>query len=238
MRTAFLLLSFCCTLATNAQIQRKERKSLLDSEPGVVYLERCLEKPLELKVVKEAPVFSDREGKHRLGTLKADQKVRVEAITDKTYRVRGQGTRDGIAGWVAPWAFQPPSPDFHAELKQLYDRQIQVQALIEARQVAVGMTLGEVEQALGNPVKTSIRKTEKGQSGTWEYIDYEEVKHYVTRVHPTTGATYRQLSHIEQVERGRTNVEFADHIVTAVEQSEDRRGGSVKIIVPPVVFGW
>ena len=238
MKLATFLLALCIPLAASAQVTRKERKSLLDSEPGVVYLDRCLDQPLELKVIKEAPVFSDREGKHRLGTLKANQTVRVEAITDKTYRIRGQGTRDGIAGWVAPWAFQPPNPDFHAQLKQLYDRQIQVQALIEARQVAVGMTLGEVEQALGKPVKTRVRKTEKGQSGVWEYIDYDEVKHYVTRVNPSTGATYRQLSHIEQVERGRTNVEFEDDIVSAVEQSEDRRGGSVKIIVPPVVFGW
>ena len=55
--------------------------------------------------------------------LKANQTVRLEAITDKIYRVRGQGTRDGISGWVAPWAFSSTDPDFVANLKNLYTRQ-------------------------------------------------------------------------------------------------------------------
>ncbi|RPJ34548.1 MAG: hypothetical protein EHM17_06245 [Verrucomicrobiaceae bacterium] len=238
MKPGLLLLFLALLLPVSAQIQRKERKSLLDSDPGVVYLERLFAEPLELKVIKDAPVFSDKEGKHRLGTLKADQTVRLEAITDRIYRVRGRGTRDGIAGWVAPWAFTSADPQFVARLKELYGRQIQVQALIEARQVAVGMTLDEVSQALGKPTKTSIRKTEKGESGRWEYIQYEEVKHYITRVDPVTGAVFRQLSHITQEEKGRTNVEFQDSVVTAVEESEDRQGGNVRIVVPPLVFGW
>jgi hypothetical protein len=225
-------------LPLSAQITRVERKSLLDSEPDVVYLDRTLEKPIDLKVIKEAPVFSDKEGKHRLGTLKSGQAVRLEAITEKIYRVRGQGTRDGIAGWVAPWAFSSNDPEFVAHLKQLYERQIQVQALIAAKEVAVGMTLDEVTQARGKPTKTSVRKTGKGQSGRWDYIDYEEVKNYITRVNPDTGAVYRQLASVTQVEKGRTSVEFENNIVTAVEESEDRRGGNVRIIVPPVVFGW
>lgn len=238
MNPAILLLIAALVLPASAEIKRRERKSLLDSEPGVVYLEGSFEKPVELKVVKDAPVFSDKEGKHRLGTLKAGQTVRVEAVTDKIYRVRGRGTRDGIAGWVAPWAFSSSDPQFVARLKEFYERQIQVLALIEARQVAVGMTLDEVAQARGKPTRTSIRKTEKGESGRWEYVDYEEVKHYITRVDPVTGRVYRQLSHVTQVEKGRTNVEFENAIVTAVEESEDRQGGKVRIVVPPLVFGW
>ena len=238
MKTGILLLAVCLTLPATARIQRNDRKSNLDSDPEVVYLEQWLDGPVELKVVKQAPVFSDRNGSHRLGFLKADQTVKVEAITDKIYRVRGQGTHHGIAGWVAPWAFSAEAPDFKDQLKAFYDRQIQVQTLIAAKQPALGMTLGEVEAALGAPVKTNLRKTEKGSSGMWEYIDYDEVKHYITRVDPHTGAVFRQLSHVERVERGRTNIEFKDDIVTAIEESEDRRGGTVKIIVPPLVFGW
>jgi hypothetical protein len=159
-------------------------------------------------------------------------------MTAKSYRVRGQGTRDGIAGWVAPWAFSSKDPEFVAHLKQLYDRQIQVRALIEAKQVAVGMTLDEVTLSRGKPTKTSVRKTEKGQTGRWEYIDYEEVKNYVTRVNPANGAVYRQLASVTREEKGRTTVEFEGEIVTAVEESEDRQGSNVRIIVPPVVFGW
>jgi hypothetical protein len=238
MNSAIPLLMLALVIPSTAEIKRQDRRSLLDSEPDVVYLERALGKPLELQVIKEAPVFSDKEGKHRLGTLKADQTVKLEAVTERIYRVRGQGTHGGIAGWVAPWAFTSKDPQFVAHLKEFYDRQIQVQELINAKQVAVGMTLDEVSQSRGKPTKTTVRKTEKGESGKWEYIDYDQVKHYITRVDAATGQVYRQLSHIEQVEKGRTNVEFGDGIVTAVEESEDRQGGNVRIVVPPLVFGW
>ncbi len=225
--------------ALPAETKRAERKSLLDSDPDVVYLEQALKNPVELNVIKEAPVFSDKEGRHRLGTLKADQTVRLEAITDRIYRVRGKGTRDGIAGWVAPWAFSSKDPQFVTHLKEFYDRQIQVMKLIEAKQVAVGMTPDEVSKSIGKPTKTTVRKTDKGESGRWEFIDYEEVKHYITRVDPATGRVFRQLSHVTQIEKGRTNVDFENGLVTAIEQSEDRQGSSnVRIVVPPLVFGW
>lgn len=233
-----LLVAIVLILPFSAGTLRGERKSLLDSDPDVVYLDGSLNQPIDLKVIKAAPVFSDKEGKHRLGALKIGQSVRLEAITEKVYRIRSQGLRDGIAGWVAPWAFSSNDPEFVAHLKQLYQRQIQVQDLIAAKQVAVGMTLDEVSLSRGKPTKTSLRKTEKGQTGRWEYIEYEEVKNYITRFHPTTGAAYRQLASVTREERGRTSVEFEDNIVTAVEESEDRQGGNVRIIVPPVVFGW
>ena len=63
------------------------------------------------------------------------------------------------------------------------------------------------------------------------------MKHYITRIDPSTGQTYLQLSHVEQVEKGRTNVEFEDGVVTAVEESEGR-GGKVLVVMLPIVFGW
>jgi hypothetical protein len=236
-----ILLAFAaaCLLSTlSAQTKRPERKSLLQNDPEVVYLSHFLDKQIELKVIKDAPIFSDREGKIRLGTLVAGQTVPLEAITDKIYRVRGRGTRDGVAGWVAPWAFSSKDPEFVEQLKEYYKRQLQVQKLIDAKQIAVGMTLQEVEMALGKPGKTSLRRTEKGQSGRWEYVDYEEVKHYITRIDPVTGQAFRQFSHVTQIEKGRTNVDFEDDVVTAIEESEDRQGGNVRIVVPPLIFGW
>lgn len=230
--------AFLLCMPALGEVKKPERKSLLDSEPDVVYLAQAVEKPVKLTVIKEAPVFSDKSGKHRLGTLKADQIVELEAITDKIYRVRGQGTRDGIAGWVAPWAFTSKDPQFVFHLKELYDRQIQVQALIAAKQVAVGMTLSEVTRSRGKPTKTTVRKTEKGQSGSWDFVEYEEVKHYITRLDPVTGAAYRQFSHVTQTEKSRLSVEFEDDVVTAIEESEDKKEGNVRIVVPPVIFGW
>jgi hypothetical protein len=233
-----LLAAIVLTAPIVAQTARQERRSLLDSDPEVVYLDRTLSGPIDLKVIKDASVFSDRKGSHRLGTLGVGQTVRLEAITDKIYRVRSTGLRDGIAGWVAPWAFASKDPEFVAHLKELYERQIQVEAMIAAKEVAVGMTLDEVVMSRGKPTKTSVRKTGKGETGRFEYVDYEMVKNYATRVDPSSGAVYRQLISVTQVEKGRTNVEFEDNIVTAVEESESRRGGDVRIIVPPLVYGW
>jgi len=234
----FALATACLLTSVDAQIRRVERRSLLDSDPTVVYLDQTLKKPIELKVIKEAPVFSDKEGRQRLGTLRADQTVRLEALTDKIYRVRGQGTRHGISGWVAPWAFSSTDPDFVANLKLLYERQIQVQNLVANHQVAVGMTLEEVSLSKGQPTKTNIRKTATGQSGRWEFIEYEDIKNYATEIDRSTGAVYRRLISITRQEKSKTAVEFDNDVVTAVEESEDRQGGNLRIIVPPLIFRW
>jgi hypothetical protein len=239
MTPRFLALIFLCVaLPAGAQIKRAERPSLLDADPAVVYLDQTVKAPIELEIIKEAPVFGDKEGSHRLGFIKAGQKVKLEAITDKVYRVRGQGTKDGIAGWVAPWAFSSKDPQFVENLKKLYARQIEVQSMIATHQVAIGMTIDEVALSLGKPTKTSMRRTGTGQSGTWEFIDYEEQKNYATRVDPATGQIFRQLVSITQVEKGKTSVEFENEIVSAIQESEDHHGGNVRIIVPPLIFGW
>ena len=221
----------------NAQIKR-DRRSLLNSDPEVVYLEEIVDPAIKLRVVKEAPVYADKDGNRRLGYLKSDQTVELEGMTEKAYKVRGQGTRNGIAGWVAPWAFSHPEEEFVAKLKNLYERQIAVTAIIQAQGIAIGMTLDEVAQSRGKPTKTSVRRTADGESGTWEFIDFEEVKHYVTRVDPVSGQAFRQLSHITQEEKGKSIVEFKDGLVTALEESEDNTGGIARIVVPPLVFGW
>jgi len=239
MNRWLISLAFMCfALSATAQIKRAERQSLLDSDPDVVYLEQTLKYPIELEVIKEAPVFSDKAGTHRLGFLRANQKVKLEAITEKVYRVRGQGRSGGIAGWVGPWAFSAKDPEFVENLKKLYSRQIEVQRLIAEKAVAVGMTIDEVGMSLGKPTKTSMRRTATGEAGTWEFIEYEEVKHYVTRIDPLTGGVFRQLSHITQEEKSKTAVEFEDGLVSAVTESENRKGGNVRIIVPPWTFGW
>ncbi len=78
-----------------------------------------------------------------------------------------------------------------AKLKQLYERQMAVNGIIAEEGVAIGMTLGEVEKSRGKPTKTSVRRTAKGEAGSWEYIVYDEVKHYVTRINPLTGRAFR-----------------------------------------------
>lgn len=239
MKAGIIIPLALASVLTLAAADKPERKSMLDSDPDVVYLVDVVEQPIKLKVVKEAPVFSDKDGKHRLGFLKVDQTVDLEGMTEKAYRVRGMGrTNNGIVGWVPPWAFSHPQEDFVAKLKQLYDRQIAVNRIIAKQGVAIGMTLAEVNKSRGKPTKTSVRRTAKGEAGSWEYIDYDEVKHYTTRIDPYSGQTFRQLSHVTREETGKTVVEFEDGLVTAIQETEDSGPGNVSIVVPPLIFGW
>jgi len=234
-----LFLALCLVIPAAAEIKPvKGRKSLLESDPDVVYLAQTVKKPIELTVIKEAPVFSDKNGKVRIGSLKVAQVVPLEAMTEKAYKVRGQGTREDVAGWVPPWAFSSKDPDFVANLKKLYTRQIAVQGLIAVKGVAIGMTPDEVTLSKGKPTKTTLRRTKAGQNGTWEYVDYETVNHYTTRVDPRTGLAYRQFAYATQEEKGKMVIEFTSDVVSAIEESKDQKGGNVRIIVPPVVFGW
>lgn len=240
MRTSLLsLFALCLVLPVAAQSRLdKPRKSLLQSDPEVVYLAQTVKSPIVLTVTKETPVFSDKGGKSRIGLLKAGQTVPLEAISEKSYKVRGKGTRYDISGWVAPTAFSSKDPDFIDHLKQLYDRQIAVQQLIADKQVAVGMTADEVGLSRGKPTKTTMRKTAKGQSGSWEYVEYKTINHYTTQIDPRTGMSYRQFAYATQEEKNKTLIEFTDGLVSSIEETEDHKGGNVRIIVPPVLFGW
>ena len=233
-----MLLLFSGTFLFVSAEAHGQRRSLLDSDPDVIYLTDVVQKPIKLKVIKEAPVYSDKEGNHRLGFLKADQIVALEGMTGKVYRVRGEGTRNGIAGWVAPWAFTHPDKEFTEKLKQVYDRQISVNEIIASNGVALGMTMDEIAASRGRPTKTSMRRTKDGQTGSWEYVEYDEIKHYVTRIDPLSGQAYRQLSHVTTEETGKTVVEFKDNIVSALEESESEGRRNSRIIVPPLVFGF
>ena len=237
--TILFLLACGLVLPAMAQLGAKPRKSLLEDDPEVVYLSRLFDPPIMLSVVKEMPVYSDKNGKVRAGSLAAGQKVPLEAITERAYRVRGKGARNDLVGWVSPLAFSSDDPDFVKNLKDLYHRQMAVQQLIADKQAAVGMTPDEVAQALGRPTKTTVRKTAKGESGSWEFIEYKVINHYTTEIDRLTGQVYRRFAYSTQEEKSKTVVEFTDGVVSAVEESENRqRGVGVRIVVPPIVFGW
>lgn len=236
---AALLIADLLALSTQTQAAPPDHRLRgLDSDPEVIYLKDVLEKPVLLKVIKKAPIFADRQGSRRLGFLKADQTVILEGMTDKVYRVRGEGTRNGVAGWVGPWAFSHPDEEFVSKLEQLYSRQRAVNAIIDAGGIAIGMTVKEVEQSKGLPSKSSKRLTADTITSVWEYIEYEEVKNYVTRIDPRTGQTFRQVASITKEEKSKTRVEFENETVTALQSSETNDRGGVHILAPPLVLGW
>jgi hypothetical protein len=231
-----LLLSFLLPLS--AQTKRPDHKTLIDRDPDVVHLAEHVKNPIELRVIKDATVFSDKNGKTKLGVLVADQTVVLEAMTDRAYRVRGKGEKNGIAGWVGPQFFASKDPEFVANLKKLHKRQIEVQVLIDEKQLAIGMTPEEVEKSRGTPTKTQVRKTEKGESGRWEYVEVELISHYSYARDPYSGQVYRTFTHTTEEEKNKTVVEFENGVVASLEESEQRRNSPVKIVLPPVVFLW
>ena len=233
-----IALALFFTLPLFAQTKRGERKSLLDNDPRVVYLTDMPDKQIELMIIKDAPVFSDVDGKHKLGTIVANQKVKIEAITEKAYKVRGKGVRDGISGWVGPWAFASKDPEFVENLKKFYTRQLEVNKIIAEKQVAMGMTTDEVAQSLGKPTKSSLRQTPEGQSGAWEFIIYDEQRNYNTMRDPVSGNVFRQLVSVTQIEKRKRVIEFTNGVVSAIEDTENKRAENVRIVVPPLVFGW
>ena len=95
-----------------------------------------------------------------------------------------------------------------------------------------------VGASLGKPTKTKVRQTIKGKTGVWEFIQYEEQDHYQTVRDPLTGRVFRQYSHTTKEELGKIVLEFEGEVVTAIEETENNEGGKVKIVAPPLVFGW
>lgn len=240
MKMAFpVFFALALILPLSAQVKHdNDRKSLIDRDPDVVHLADYVREPIRLRVVKPATVFSDKTGKTKLGTLVADQTVVLEAMTERAYKVRGKGEKNGISGWVGPQSFSSKDPDFIENLKKLYRRQIEVAALIDQGQVAVGMTEDEVSQVLGKPTKTQMKQTEKGQSGRWEFIDYQDIQHYQYVRDPYSGQVFRQLAYVTREEKNKTVVEFEGGVVSSLEESKQRGRAPVKIILPPVAFLW
>jgi hypothetical protein len=233
-----LAMSLALLLPASAQVKRAERKSLLDRDPDVVHLAEHVKKPIELTVVKVAPVFFDKNGKNRTGDLAADQVVILELMTDKAYKVRGKGLKNDVYGWVGPQAFTSKDPNFVENLKKLHERQLKVQELIEMRQLAIGMTAEEVSKARGTPSKTQVRQSDRGRSERWEFIKYENVSHFTTVRDPLTGRLFRQLSHITKEEREKTVVDFENGVVASFEESKQKPGSHVRAIIPPVICNW
>ncbi len=238
MKLYFFLLGGFFILSSLVQAQGSKRRSLLDNDPQVVYTQELTDSETKLMVLKSMPVFATKNGRRKLGYLKANRLVTLEGFTEKAFKIRGEATHAGVAGWVSPKAFEEPEPDFVERMKETYYRQMEVRELIAAKQVAIGMTAHEVQLSLGEPTKTHFRQTKEGVSGKLEFIEYEELKHYEKFKDPLTGQTYRRYTHTTLEEKSKVSVEFTDSIATAIERSTSHKGGPVKVIHRPCRLFW
>jgi hypothetical protein len=229
---------FLAALLMLPAVAKNERKSLLDSDPDVIYREDFATQRIDLLVVKPVAVFATKEGGRQLGTIPEGRKVEFLGMTDRAYRVRGEGVHAGVAGWVSPQSLASKDPDFIENLKKVFERQMKVRELIAAEEIAIGMSLEEVAQVLGKPTKTTVRQTANGEAGTWEYITYETITQYRTIQDPVSGQLYRQAVGTIREEKGKTVVEFANDAVVAIEESESARRKASASIIPPVILRW
>lgn len=230
MKTSYLLV--LALILSQGWIQARQ----LDNDPDVVYMEEISSTPMEFIVVDPAPVFASKKGGRKMGVFPVNMKVTLEAFTDKGYRVQGKGKFGLMTGWVSPSKLASKDPDFVVNLKKFYVRQLEIRKLIESREVAIGMTADEVKKSIGEPTKKESRVTKTGTSGKWEFIKFEEVKHYNYLRDPQTGETYRRYSHSTQEEKGSLEVEFESGLVSAITSQENNEPSKVKIVIPPVIF--
>ena len=219
-------------------ISAAPKKSRIDNDPNVIYLKDHLEDSITLRVAKPTTVYANKNGGRRLGTFKVGTKIELLAITDKVYRVKGQASHAGVTGWVDPKMLESEDENFIANLKLLYQRQIIVNELIAKEDIAIGMTLGEVSQSLGEPTETEVKQTKKGESGKWDYVVTEQQKHYRTVTDAQTGRIFRQLSHITTEEKSRITIEFEHDVVTAITRKENKGPGKIRIVPAPIIFHW
>lgn len=210
--------------------------SLLDNDPEVVFFEANDE--MILLVVKEATVFATKKGGPKLGTYPVDTKLRLLGMTDKGYKVKGKAKHSLVTGWVSPKNLASKQPKFVEELKQYYERELAIRELIANKEVAIGMTIDEVEQSVGQPTKKESRITKDGRTGKWEFIKGKEQKHYTNTVDPRTGQVFRRFSHVTIEEQEKLTIEFENNVVTAISSLENNSAGNIRIIVPPIIFGF
>jgi hypothetical protein len=190
-------------------------------EPGAIYLEDLLPKPVKVVTIFDAPIYYKIDLQRYLGTLRKGQFVELQAVSDNAYRVRGMAQQGQVAGWVESKYLTP--------LKQNAARREAVQALIAKKEVAINMTPDEVALALGKPTKTTSRLDAAGRADIWEYVRYElQPQQSVGRDgfgNLVTAVTY------VKVPVGKLAVTFANNLVSALEQSE----GSTHNVRPSVI---
>ncbi|MBK1833966.1 hypothetical protein [Roseibacillus ishigakijimensis] len=230
-----LLVHLLVPLLALAEDRSSVRRSLIDSDPEVVYVADLFPEgeEVELTVASPAHVYATKTGGRKLGVL-TEGKVKLIGFDNRACKVQGQGR----IGWVKPSLLRAREGNVQELMKEVYAREMEVRALIDKGEIALGMTRDEVCRVMGEPTKKTLRRSKEGVSGTLEFAEYEEVKHYQPVVDPYTGAVYRRYTHTTQEEKSKVVVEFENGVATVIEENEQQKGGDVKVVLRPVVWVW
>lgn len=211
--------------------------SKLIKEDGAVYIEELFDRPWSVQVVKPAAVYSNLTAERWLGNLLPGRSAELLAISEKAYRVRGRAKQGQVAGWVSKSAIEGIDADMEKKLVKFYQRQLLVQDLIANNQVALGMTVAEVEASLGQPDARNSKVDTEGRKDVLEYITYQRVPQ-TSYVRDRFGQLLQTTTYIK-VETGRVSLSFENELVASIEESEGAdlvEGGKVRIVPPPILI--
>ena len=210
----------------------------LPREKGAIYLEDFFPRVYHLRVLTDAPIYFNMDQARFLGTLRRDELVELQAVSDTqgVLRVRGQALQGQVVGWVPARYVTPLDASFVDGLHRTAERRKQVQTLVAANEVALNMTPEEVTASLGQPGKKSSHADARSVEETWDYIRYQSVPREVAGV-DAFGRSVVSIVY-ERVPVGRFAVVFTDGLVSAIDQSEHDGSATTaaKIVPPPVRF--
>jgi hypothetical protein len=233
MRTCLLprllaILALAAALpSANAQLSK------LTKEKGAVYVEDLTAEPVKLKLRESATIYSDVKAQRSIGVLTAGQTVPLVAFTENACRVRARATHGDVVGWVGMKFLEAQDPTLFDRLKQAADRQRQVQALIDKREVAIGMSPDEVIQSLGKPDEQTSDVQKDSSSESFSYITYNKVPQK-NLMRDRFGRLYETVTYIK-VETGRITVTFENGAVSGIQTTKGRPNwNNSRIVVPPI----
>lgn len=229
--TAVCLLGFASQAA--AQAQSKSRLAS-KTEPGSLYIEDILPKPVRLTVAGDSVIYYQTDMQRPLGQMAPGTTVQLVAMTDTGYKVRGRARHGDVAGWMRMADLKSPDPQLADKLKAFYERQKKVEELIVNHQVALGMTSAEVELSLGKPTRKSAKITAAGREEVLEYSIFEKVPTTTTGRDPS-GQLVQSIVYVK-VEVGRLTVSFQNGSVSEISETMGNPLGAegVKIVPGPI----
>lgn len=232
------LMAILSILSFTAYVSAQTSRSSLGSnvEPGAMYVEDILPRPVRLTVVHEAPIYYQIDMQRVLGSMAPGTSVQLVAMSDTGYRIRGRARHGDVAGWMRRQDLKSADPKLPEKLKAFYERQKQVEALIADHQVAIGMTVDEVKASLGNPSRKSSKLTADGREEVLEYIMYERVPQ-ITTARDRFGNLVQTTVYVK-IETGRLSISFKDNVVTEINETVGNPlgTGGVKLLPIPITI--
>jgi hypothetical protein len=230
-----LLMLVSLTLSLQVQAQSGRSRLAANTEPGAMYVEDILPKPVRLSVAAESVIYYQNDMQRTLGAMAPGTPVQLVAMSDNGYKVRGRARHGDVAGWMRMTDLKSPDPKLAEKLKAFYTRQKQVDEIIANKQVALGMTSEEVKLSLGNPTRKSAKITLAGREESLEYSLFDRVPQIVT-TRDQYGNLVQNTVYVK-MEVGRVSLAFKDGTVSEIQETVGNPLGSggIKIVPGPVV---